>query len=141
MGDDHDRIHSDGRLNGDRRGMGRQTPNIALVLSRAALNKEPSAVVVTLEGKMAGSTGLEPAASCVTGKRSNQLNYDPKKPGARNRARTCDLRRVKALLSQLSYSRQGALPVVLRPLDRCGGRDGYYTAAGKKGQMMPFVLP
>ncbi|SVA21788.1 uncharacterized protein METZ01_LOCUS74642, partial [marine metagenome] len=26
---------------------------------------------------MAGSTGLEPAASCVTGRRSNQLNYDP----------------------------------------------------------------
>ena len=29
----------------------------------------------TLE--MAGSTGLEPAASAVTGQRSNQLNYDP----------------------------------------------------------------
>ena len=28
---------------------------------------------------MAGSTGLEPAASGVTGRRSNQLNYDPKK--------------------------------------------------------------
>ena len=27
---------------------------------------------------MAGSTGLEPAASAVTGRRSNQLNYDPK---------------------------------------------------------------
>ena len=27
---------------------------------------------------MAGSTGLEPAASGVTGRRSNQLNYDPK---------------------------------------------------------------
>gem|GEM_PF-1358930 len=26
----------------------------------------------------AGPTGLEPATSCVTGKRSNQLNYDPK---------------------------------------------------------------
>ena len=24
---------------------------------------------------MAGATGLEPAASCVTGRRSNQLNY------------------------------------------------------------------
>ncbi len=29
-------------------------------------------------GKLAGSTGLEPAASGVTGRRSNQLNYDPK---------------------------------------------------------------
>jgi hypothetical protein len=28
---------------------------------------------------LAGSTGLEPAASGVTGRRSNQLNYDPKK--------------------------------------------------------------
>ena len=28
-------------------------------------------------GGMAGSTGLEPAASGVTGRRSNQLNYDP----------------------------------------------------------------
>ena len=27
--------------------------------------------------RMAGSTGLEPAASAVTGQRSNQLNYDP----------------------------------------------------------------
>jgi len=30
---------------------------------------------------MAGVTGLEPAASCVTGKRSNQLSYTPKKNG------------------------------------------------------------
>jgi hypothetical protein len=28
---------------------------------------------------MAGATGLEPAASCVTGRRSNQLNYAPHK--------------------------------------------------------------
>ena len=27
---------------------------------------------------MAGRTGLEPATSCVTGRRSNQLNYRPK---------------------------------------------------------------
>ena len=27
--------------------------------------------------QMAGATGLEPAASCVTGRRSNQLNYAP----------------------------------------------------------------
>ena len=27
---------------------------------------------------MAGATGLEPAASCVTGMRSNQLNYAPR---------------------------------------------------------------
>jgi hypothetical protein len=28
-------------------------------------------------GEVAGSTGLEPATSGVTGQRSNQLNYDP----------------------------------------------------------------
>ncbi len=28
---------------------------------------------------MAGWTGLEPAAFCVTGRRSNQLSYHPKK--------------------------------------------------------------
>ena len=26
---------------------------------------------------LAGATGLEPAASCVTGRRSNQVNYAP----------------------------------------------------------------
>ena len=31
-----------------------------------------------VEGReLAGATGLEPAASCVTGRRSNQLNYAP----------------------------------------------------------------
>ena len=67
--------------------------------------------------KMAGSTGLEPAASGVTGRRSNQLNYDPAKvgvtstrvgrarvlqAGGRYRTRTCDSRRVKPVLYQLS---------------------------------------
>jgi hypothetical protein len=108
---------------------------------------------------MAGSTGLEPAASGVTGRRSNQLNYDPEqehdpdrrfrrlslsteirdvrwwlgsaslpavssprvtrralslpsrssprvtrraKAGGRYRTRTCDSRRVKPVLYQLS---------------------------------------
>jgi hypothetical protein len=32
--------------------------------------------LILLEG-MAGTTGLEPAASAVTGQRSNQLNYVP----------------------------------------------------------------
>ena len=31
---------------------------------------------------MAGSTGLEPATSGVTGRRSNQLNYDPERADA-----------------------------------------------------------
>jgi hypothetical protein len=34
---------------------------------------------------LAGSTGLEPAASGVTGRRYNRLNYDPDQNGRRNR--------------------------------------------------------
>jgi hypothetical protein len=68
-----------------------------------------------IEKELAGSTGLEPAASGVTGRRSNQLNYDPAKTnclpearqgrakaGGRYRTRTCDSRRVKPVLYQLS---------------------------------------
>ena len=33
--------------------------------------------MLELSEMLAGSTGLEPAASGVTGRRSNQLNYDP----------------------------------------------------------------
>ncbi len=51
--------------------------------------------------------GLEPTASGVTGRRYNQLNYDPEilsfSTGGRNRARTCDPRLVRPMLSQLSY--------------------------------------
>jgi Phage integrase family len=36
-----------------------------------------SEVVETIRRKMAGTTGLEPATSDVTGRRSNQLNYVP----------------------------------------------------------------
>ena len=52
--------------------------------SRRALqkqNEEPCHWLLIVEQivflKLAGSTGLEPAASGVTGRRSNQLNYDP----------------------------------------------------------------
>ena len=34
--------------------------------------QKPNSIV-----ESAGATGLEPAASCVTGRRSNQLNYAP----------------------------------------------------------------
>src|SRR5580704_14038591 len=52
---------------------------------------------------MAGTTGLEPAASAVTGQRSNQLNYVPGcKPecqtGGQCRTRTCDLLLVRQAL-------------------------------------------
>ncbi len=36
-----------------------------------------SAIAGKLLKRMAGTTGLEPAASAVTGQRSNQLNYVP----------------------------------------------------------------
>ena len=35
--------------------------------------------MLELREMLAGSTGLEPAASGVTGRRSNQLNYHPKR--------------------------------------------------------------
>ena len=38
---------------------------------------------------MAGSTGLEPAASAVTGQRSNQLNYVPTRQINEMRNRQC----------------------------------------------------
>ena len=50
---------------------------------------------------MAGVTGLEPAASCVTGMRYNQLNYHPSGHG---RDRTDDIQLAKLALSQLSYT-------------------------------------
>ena len=62
--------------------------------------------------KVAGPTRLELATSGVTGRHSNQLNYDPAFKfkilvrniyGRRNRARTCDPRLVRPVLSQLSY--------------------------------------
>ena len=41
-----------------------------------------SANVLLRSEMLAGSTGLEPAASGVTGRRSNQLNYDPERSDA-----------------------------------------------------------
>ena len=53
--------------------------------------------------KKAGRTGLEPAASGVTGRRYNQLNYRPRNLSVvrlrgRSRDRTCDHRLVRATL-------------------------------------------
>src|SRR3954451_23530135 len=44
----------------------------------ACLRRVAPATDRAQRGKLAGSTGLEPAASGVTGRRSNQLNYDPR---------------------------------------------------------------
>gem|GEM_PF-5830659 len=60
---------------------------------------------------MAGTTGLEPATSCVTGTRSNQTELRPPsllvrsfrpKPGGRYKTRTCDIILVRDALYQLS---------------------------------------
>ena len=57
---------------------------------------------------LAGSTGLEPAASGVTGRRSNQLNYDPAlgvHPAARpalRRPRSACKRMIIAIRSRLA---------------------------------------
>src|SRR5690349_999559 len=56
-------------------GVRRDRPESADRPQRGAVERE----------EVAGSTGLEPAASGVTGRRSNQLNYDPAKPVECNR--------------------------------------------------------
>jgi hypothetical protein len=43
----------------------------------------------TCPEKLAGATGLEPAASCVTGRRSNQLNYVPTRQINKMRKNQC----------------------------------------------------
>ena len=63
--------------------------HISLDAKRKALDSIVTKTVTKSEGKagkvsnllktLAGTTGLEPATSCVTGMRSNQLNYVPAK--------------------------------------------------------------
>lgn len=38
----------------------------------------PIRIFPLVQASLAGRTGFEPATSCVTGMRSNQLNYRPK---------------------------------------------------------------
>ena len=45
--------------------------------SNAALRRFDGRLEAFGSEELAGATGLEPAASCVTGRRSNQLNYAP----------------------------------------------------------------
>ena len=77
-------------------------------LGKPAQGKRRSAgfVVEIVGGKLARTTGLEPATSAVTGRRSNQLSYSRKKSSiyGRNRARTYDHLCVRQELYQLSYT-------------------------------------
>jgi hypothetical protein len=54
--------------------LGKRLARFAHVCPRSA---EKSYVYETKKKKLAGTTGLEPATSDVTGRRSNQLNYVP----------------------------------------------------------------
>ena len=85
---------------------------------------------------MAGLTGLEPATSCVTGRRSNQLNYNPapvdpadKQPerhGTRHNSRRPE--RCQNLLGRALRARSGALDMA-----RPGRRRGRGRAISRAG--------
>ena len=51
--------------------------NCTLGLVGVCMNKSPKSASLICNLQMAGVTGLEPAASGVTGQRSNQLSYTP----------------------------------------------------------------
>jgi hypothetical protein len=57
---------------------GARTPYAPPATTRAVTTGLRRRKLLILNKMLAGSTGLEPAASGVTGRRSNQLNYDPK---------------------------------------------------------------
>jgi hypothetical protein len=56
------------------------------------------------EMRLAGWTGLEPAASAVTGQRSNQLNYHPPKGNCRLQIADCVWTELSPLDRQSSTS-------------------------------------
>src|SRR5207248_7392921 len=59
---------------------------IAMALSVERKRRDPRTTVAAgVPPRMAGPTRLELATSCVTGRRSSQLNYDPVNPEARHR--------------------------------------------------------
>lgn len=59
----------------------------------------------TARGAAAAATSLEPAASCVTGKRSNQLNLSPRKPTKNDFKR--HLKRLRCLALLLHAVQEG----------------------------------
>ena len=63
---------------------------------------------------MAGLTGLEPATSCVTGRRSNQLNYNPARKGPAKALEPGDITRAPHALSMRRPERARG-PAARRP--------------------------
>jgi hypothetical protein len=59
------------------RDVGRWESAFAAMRGFGATPRHSSRCILRERRRVAGSTGLEPAASGVTGRRSNQLNYDP----------------------------------------------------------------
>src|SRR5215208_2332549 len=66
-----------------------------------------------------GATGLEPATSGVTGRRSNQLNYAPAREAERLYLRLAALNDLAVGISRRIVFRQG----ITRPLTRLPGGD------------------
>src|ERR1017187_1990787 len=81
---------------------------------------------------MAGTTGLEPATSDVTGRRSNQLNYVPAKTSRRyTNANTAGARAPNRVLNTFVGQEQGAA----RPVGRNPGTDSQFPAKPRRKSM------
>ncbi len=133
-------IRGNGRGEGKSQGM---TPRLTRSRVQTAMDTNGARRIL----EMAGWTGIEPATSGVTGRRSNQAELPPleanEAPGAqnkgrrvsrgvprsgcgrRNRSRTCDLRLVRPTLSQLSYP-----PLVDSVLEQFAGAEAGVTRGG-----------
>src|SRR6187401_2106857 len=95
---------------------------------------------------MAGSTGLEPATSGVTGQRSNQLNYDParelheRQPTiaqlTTNNKTACHTPKTGPAQAKLAVKRAGLPAVARRPRSRrrakAGGRYRFRTCDSRR---------
>ena len=80
---------------------------------------------------LAGSTGLEPAASGVTGRRSSQLNYDPvSRPTARRVPRTTLVHATRTRRPHRPPNAPAGLPGRSATPASCGEREGWWAVQG-----------